>query len=194
MTIKDKDRKSQKLPEYLKVSEVKALIESPYKTNLSDRLMLKILVFAGLRESELLSLRVRHINFESDVIKVEEGKGKKDRTVPMQYVIKQDMEKYIKTFGLEAEDKLFDMSPNGLYKMVQKYGKRAGIEQNVYPHLLRHTYAVLSLKAGQNLVTVQKNMGHKSISTTQIYLGITVQDQKEDVMAHPIKLGGENDG
>lgn len=194
MTIKDNDRKRLKLPEYLKASEVKALIESPYKTNLSDRLMLKILVFAGLRESELLSLRVKHIDFESDVIKVVEGKGKKDRTVPMQYAIKQDLEKYIKTFGLEGDDKLFDMSPNGLYKMVQKYGKRAGIEQNVYPHLLRHTYAVLCLKAGQNLRTVQKNMGHKSISTTEIYLGITVQDQKEDVMAHPIKLGGENDG
>ena len=78
------------------------------------------------------------------------------------------------------------MKDRGFRAMVKRYGKRCGLEKDVHPHMLRHTFAVHCLKSGMNLRTVQKLLGHEHLTTTQIYLDVTGQDVADDFYAHPL--------
>ena len=178
----------EKLPKYLKVEEIRALFDAPYKTNGHHLLMMKFLYKAGLRASEVSKTEVGNINSEESKITVRGGKGNKDRVIPIPLDFLREIEFYIENHNLKHDDQLFDIKPGGIRAMVSRYAVRAGIEQKVKPHMLRHSFAVHRLKAGANLRSIQKALGHASLTTTQIYLDILGEDIKEDFDRHPLPV------
>ena len=183
--------KSKKQPKYMQEDEAKLLLRTPYQTRKDHILMLKYGLKCGLRSDEIVNVQVRDMQeIEHDGKKIGIltvlGKGNELRTVPMTYEFLIEVHEYIKVNNLQYNDKLFDMSVRGLRKMVKRYGKRAEIEKDLHPHMLRHTYAVYCLKSGMNLRTLQKLLGHKNLTTTQIYLDITGMDVIDDFINHQL--------
>ncbi len=179
----------RKLPKYLKDDEVRKLLNAPDREKTRDRLILRILYRCGLRVSELTSLKIEDIDFDEGMITVRGGKGDKDRVVPIDddtldlvQLYKGDADKGILILSQRGEE----LSSRQVERIVKKYADKAGIKKNVYPHMLRHSFAVHSLKSGMNLRSVQKMLGHSSLTTTQIYLDLTGEDVKEDYEEHPL--------
>lgn len=186
--VKNTKSNVKTLPKYLEESEIKQLLNAPYKTKQDHILMMKFGAKCGLRSEEILEITVSDISFEDPAfpkIRVI-GKGDKERIVPIPHDFAREIEIYIKKNNLGYEDKLFDMKSRGFRVMVKRYGERCGIQKDVHPHMLRHTFAVHCLKSGMNLRTVQKLLGHKNLTTTQIYLDITGQDVADDFFNHKL--------
>jgi predicted RNA-binding protein with TRAM domain len=140
---------------------------------------------AGLRESEVINLQRKDFHFDEELLFIREGKGQKDRVVPLNHAVLKDMAlKYAK--DLQPDDKLFDITRHGVYGLVKRYAKRAEIERNVHPHQLRHSFAVYSLKSGVDLRSLQKMLGHSRLETTAIYLQLTAGDLLEVTRNHPL--------
>lgn len=176
---------SKKLPKYLPLNEIKALLEAPYPNNTKDRLILRLMANAGLRVSEVINLQRKNFHFEEDLLIVRGGKGNKDRVIPLTHQTLRILA-YNYTEDLKPEDKLFDLSRQSIYGMVVRYAKRAQIDHHINPHQLRHTFAVHTLKAGVDLRSLQKMMGHSRLQITTIYLDITVEDISETTRNHPL--------
>ncbi len=179
----------RKLPKYLKEDEVRRLLNAPPRKKTRDRLILRILYRCGLRVSELTSLKIEDIDFDEQVLTVRGGKGDKDRIVP----VDADTLDLIEFYKAGAEEGYLILSQRGdqlssrqIERIVKKYADEADIKKNVYPHMLRHSFAVHCLKSGMNLRSVQKMLGHSSLTTTQIYLDLTGEDIKKDYEDHPL--------
>jgi integrase/recombinase XerD len=179
-----KIKPEEKLPVVLSEVEAKALLESSTKTRNPDRdrLIVELLLKAGLRLSELLNLKVSDIEEEQGItfLRINQGKGKKDRRIPLvdKYLVKK-LKSYIKR--LDEDERLFNISPRRVQYIIKEIAKKAGITKNIHPHTLRHTSATLYLKKGVNIESVRKTLGHKSLSTTQRYLQLTEFDVAEDL-------------
>lgn len=171
------------LPEYLTVAEVEKLVQTPNTredSGIRDQACLELMYAAGLRASEAAGLKVAHLNFELDCIRVR-GKGEKERLVPIGKKAKKSLSHYLSRVRPKwlksgsAEDALFltrlgrRMSRQTVWAILKKYAKEAGIKKKIYPHLLRHSFATHLLEGGADLRVVQELLGHSDISTTQIY-------------------------
>ncbi len=181
----------KKLPKYLKEREVRKLLEAPSREKLRDRLILRMLYRCGLRVSELTKLKIEDIDFGDATLMVRAGKGNKDRLIPVDHQTLDMIEFFIEdaTSGyLILSERNEKLSTRQVERLVEDYGREAGIEQKVHPHMLRHSFAVHCLKSGMNLRTVQKMLGHSSLTTTQIYLDITGDDIKQDYFEHPLPV------
>ncbi len=183
---------AKKLPKYLKERDIRRLLAAPDREHLRDRVMLRILYRCGLRVSELTHLHIEDIDFPEGTLTVRQGKGGKDRVVPVDDMTLDIIEMYI---GDAKEGVLITSNTTGkqistrqVERIVDKYARQVGISQKVYPHMLRHSFAVHCLKAGMNLRTVQKMLGHSSLTTTQVYLDLTSDDVKEDYHKHPLPV------
>ncbi len=179
----------KKLPKYLKENEIRKLLSSPPREKIRDRVILRILYKCGLRVSELTNLRIQDIDFTEAMITIRGGKGGKDRVVPVDADTLTMIEFYkdgAEEGFLILSERCEPISTRQVERLVKDYAKTAGINKNVYPHMLRHTFAVHCLKAGMNLRSVQKMLGHSSLTTTQIYLDITGEDVKRDYEEHPL--------
>jgi integrase/recombinase XerD len=189
------------LPKYLSSDKLRILLGTPYKTQRHHILIMKLMARCGLRNSEVVGfqskrkpekevnipgLRVQDFDFTANQLTVRQGKGKKDRVVPFDDNLKLELQKWIKDNDLGHNDKLFDISTRAVGAFVKQYGKRAGLDEDIHPHMLRHSFAVAALKSGMNLRTLQKILGHTSLTTTQIYLDLTAGDISEDYRAHPL--------
>ena len=170
------------LPETLNESQVERLLESipvNQPLGLRDRAMIELLYASGLRISELTNARLENLQLEEHVIRVT-GKGNKTRLVPVgakaraaiELYLQKERPKYVKR---RTGSELF-LSINGTklttvrcWQIVKERAKQAGLEQNVYPHLLRHSFATHLLTNGADLRIIQEMLGHADISTTQIY-------------------------
>ena len=183
------------LPKYLKEREVQKLLNAPERDNYRNRLILRLLYRCGLRVSELTNLRIEDIMFGDNHLIVRRGKGGKDRVVPVDHYTLDMIEDFLrddetneiaKSGYLIQSERNERMSTRQVERIVAEYGLKAGIPQQIHPHMLRHSFAVHCLKAGMNLRTVQKMLGHSSLTTTQIYLDITGDDVKQDYFDHPL--------
>ncbi|MCK4266521.1 MAG: tyrosine-type recombinase/integrase [Thermoplasmata archaeon] len=183
------------LPKYLKEREVQKLLNAPERDNYRNRLILRLLYRCGLRVSELTNLRIEDIMFGDNQLIVRRGKGGKDRVVPVDHYTLDMIEDFLrddetneiaKSGYLIQSERNERMSTRQVERIVAEYGLKAGIPQQIHPHMLRHSFAVHCLKAGMNLRTVQKMLGHSSLTTTQIYLDITGDDVKQDYFDHPL--------
>jgi integrase/recombinase XerD len=167
-------KKNNSLPEILTIEEIKRLIKNT--SNIKHRLIIKLLYGCGLRVSEIVNLKLKDINFEEDLIKINLAKGKKDRFVKVPESIKEEIKNYSKINNSEI---FFPSSRGGklakdtIQKIVQNSAKKAEIKKRVYPHLLRHSFATHLLEAGTDLRIIQKLLGHSDIKTTQIYTQIS---------------------
>jgi len=170
-------------PDYLSVGEVENILNQPNREKdrhfLRDRAVLELLYGAGLRISELISLKISAVYDEIGFIKVT-GKGNKERLVPFGRHAKAAVEEYLSNVreNLRAHtesDCLFLSNRNepftrvGLWKVIKKYVKRSGLIKEATPHTFRHSFATHMIEGGADLRTVQELLGHASITTTQIY-------------------------
>ncbi|BDB97268.1 site-specific tyrosine recombinase/integron integrase [Saccharolobus caldissimus] len=164
--------------------EVRALNEDEIEKILSscsrvkDKLLIRLLLDTGLRASELLSITIKDIDVNNNMIRVRNTKNGEERVVFFTNETKHLLKKYIR--NKNPDDKLFKMSYDALYRKIKRIGKKVGID--LRPHILRHTFATISLKKGMNLITLQKLLGHKDIKTTQTYTHLILEDMKNEYL------------
>ena len=137
------------------------------------------LAFTGCRRSELLALRVRNVDFERGLIHIRNAKGRKDRSIPMFERAVVPLRRRSK--GKTGSILVFEtFTARSLYRAVTMLAGRAGVE-TFTPHSFRHAFATDLVHSGAPLDHVQRLMGHESLETTQLYLGLTVGDLRETV-------------
>jgi len=177
------------LPKPISVNQVKALLEQPEKNSAPeakrDSAMLQLLYASGMRVSELVSLNVEDVNtVDGDVRCL--GKGKKERLVPIHKKAVAIVEEYIqkarpRLVRRDSERALFlnrrgeRLTRQGFWQILKEYAKAAGLEGEVTPHTLRHSFATHMLSGGADLRSVQELLGHANISTTQVYTHLTTE-------------------
>jgi integrase/recombinase XerD len=179
------------LPETLNELQVEQLLEAIDTGSLHglrDRAMMELLYASGLRISELASARLENFNFEERIVRVT-GKGNKTRLVPVGRKACEALAAYLSTerpklVKRRSGSEIF-LSSRGtklttarIWQIVKKHARRAGLEKNVYPHLLRHSFATHLLGNGADLRIIQEMLGHADISTTQVYTHVDQQRLK----------------
>ena len=178
----DAPRLGRPLPDSLTEKEVERLIGAPdvdTALGLRDRAMLEVLYATGLRVSELVGLRSEQVNSTQGVLRVV-GKGDKERLVPLGEQAVDWLERFFERgrteiLGAKPSPALFPtgrgraMTRQAFWHLIKRYAKRAGISRDISPHTLRHAFATHLLDHGADLRVVQMLLGHRDISTTQIY-------------------------
>jgi integrase/recombinase XerD len=175
-------KREKKIPTVLTKEEIKKLLDS-FDTRKSI-LMTSMLYACGFRVSELTNLKVNDLNFEEKIGHVRSGKGKKDRIFNIPEFLLKDLQKQAKKQKHSGQIYLFTgpkgkLSSRNLQKMIQKAAKRAGIQKDVHPHTLRHSYATHLLENGTDIRIIQELLGHSDISTTQIYSHVSAEQLKK---------------
>ena len=185
-------RLGRPLPKSLTETEVERLLAAP-KTGtdlgLRDRAMLELLYATGLRVSELVGLGVLQVNLDMGVVRVE-GKGGKERLVPMGEAAQYWLAEYLKKaraniLNGKASQALFvtarggPMSRQAFWHNLKRYARAAGIRTALSPHTLRHAFATHLLNHGADLRVVQMLLGHSDLSTTQIYTQVARERLKQ---------------
>ncbi|KPJ89179.1 MAG: hypothetical protein AMS17_02965 [Spirochaetes bacterium DG_61] len=175
-------RISRNPPEYLTLEEVDLLLSVPEQSTpigLRDRTIIELLYSCGLRVTELVMLHKENVHFDEGFILVY-GKGRKERILPFGKRAHDLLKRYAQ-WGRDQllrgkiRDELFlsrlgePLSRKGVWKMIKGYARQSGIEKNIKPHILRHSFATHLIQNGADLRAVQELLGHADISTTQIY-------------------------
>ncbi|MCM1273018.1 MAG: site-specific tyrosine recombinase XerD [Clostridium sp.] len=186
----------KKSPETLNIEEVSLLLEQPSKSTpkeIRDKAMLELLYATGMRVSELISLKLEDVNLSMNYILCRDAN--KERVIPIENAAKAALENYISTArdGMcEGSEYLFtnlkgsQMTRQGFWKLIKSYAKKAGINKDITPHMIRHSFASHLVTNGADLKAVQEMLGHSDISTTQIYLRSRRSKIKEEYdKAHP---------
>ena len=162
----------RRLPQVLSAQEVQALFEAV--TNIKHRAILMTLYSGGLRVSEALALQVADIDSDRMVLRIQQGKGGKDRYVMLSETLLVTLRDYWRQYrpqgllfhGLGPDERL---SRESVGKVIGKARSRAGIAKRVSAHTLRHSFATHLLEAGINIRVIQRLLGHKSLRSTEIY-------------------------
>lgn len=193
-------RVERKLPQILTSKEVELFLEQPERTDpkgCRDHAMLELLYATGIRVSELIDLNVDDLNLSGGFLRCA-GKGRsRERIIPLYAAAIRALSEYLKDVRpqlLESPDEpaLFvnmtgkRMSRQGFWKIIKHYQETAGIEKDITPHTLRHSFAAHLLENGADLRAIQEMLGHADISSTQIYTHV-IQKQLKDIYnkAHP---------
>jgi integrase/recombinase XerD len=175
-------RPEKTLPETLHGQQVARMLDSIDTTKFlgkRDRAMLELFYASGLRLSELCTARLENLDRDEHFIRVT-GKGNKTRIVPVGRIAEEMLDRYLASERKELVNKKSSshiflsvrggkLSPDRVRQVVKERAAMAGIDQNVYPHLLRHSFATHLLEGGADLRVIQELLGHADISTTQIY-------------------------
>jgi integrase/recombinase XerD len=192
-------RRAKKLPQVLNYSEVRELLAAPSgsePTALRDRAMLEVMYACGLRASETIGLELSDLDLHEGFLRAH-GKGSKERIVPLGRKAIAAISSYLrggrpKLVGERHEAKLFvnfrggPLSRQGLYKIVQRHARAAGLGGRMSPHTLRHSFATHLLAGGCDLRAVQEMLGHADIATTQMYTHLSGEQLKDVYFrAHP---------
>ena len=184
-------RPDQSLPETLHATELTKLLESidpSASLGRRDLAILELFYSAGLRLSELCKARLEMMDFEGGFLRVT-GKGDKTRIVRVGHKAREAIDDYLrnerpKLVTRKTSSHIFisvrgtALSPERVREIVKQRAKLAGIDQNVYPHLLRHSFATHLLEGGADLRVIQELLGHADISTTQVYTHVDRQRLK----------------
>ncbi|MCL4131534.1 UNVERIFIED_CONTAM: hypothetical protein GTU68_024636, partial [Idotea baltica] len=168
-------KKPKTLPEVLSRDEVSNLLSCI--TNIKHRAFLLTLYSAGLRLNEASHLKITDIDSQRMQLKVACGKGAKERRVPLSPRLLKELREYWKEVRSPKwlfPGKTFDvpLAPTTIQKTCKAAVRKSGILKNVTPHTLRHSYATGLLEAGVDLLTISRLLGHKSFSTTMVYLDV----------------------
>jgi integrase/recombinase XerD len=196
-------RRAKKLPQVLNYPEVQKLLAAPTgsePTALRDRALLETMYGCGLRASETIGLELADVDLAEGLVRAR-GKGSKERLVPLGRQAIAAIGAYLrggrpKLVGERHEPKLFvnfrggPLSRQGLYKIVQRNARAAGLGGRMSPHTLRHSFATHLLAGGCDLRAVQEMLGHADISTTQMYTHLSGEQLKDVYFrSHPRATG-----
>ncbi len=165
-------RRRKSLPEVLSAEEVEALLAAA--PNVKYRTIFEVFYAAGLRTSEVVQLEPRHIDSQRMVMRVERGKGRKDRLVLLSQRLLLDLRQY--WLAYRPQQYLFEgkrpgrpIDPTSVQRAFRACCRKAGLTKRVTPYSLRHAFATHLVEAGTNLRVVQSLLGHQSLSTTAVY-------------------------
>lgn len=188
MQLIDTPKKASTLPKAISPQAVEQLLEAPDTTTplgVRDRTILELMYATGLRISELVNLKLSDMHLTMGFIQTM-GKGEKERIIPLGEIASQWLDHYLDGARVYLQDQSAEtseyvflnsrgkgLSRQGVWKKVKQLALEAGIDQNVTPHTLRHSFATHLLENGADLRMVQELLGHADISTTQIYTHIT---------------------
>lgn len=187
-------KQEKKLPKFLEYEEVRRLLNTPPTSTwlgARDRAIMEVLYSTGMRVSELVGLNMEDVDFLGEVIHIR-GKGKKERISPIGSSALQAIQHYIEFRNKRmSNDSGFDgkvlfankhgqrLSTRSVRRKMDKYLKEAGLDPEISPHTLRHSFATHMLNNGADLRSVQELLGHQSLSTTQVYTHVTTSKMKE---------------
>ncbi len=199
-------KQSRPLPDVLDIEEIEKLLAIPdEKTAFGkrDRALLEVLYASGLRVAEASNLVLGDIDWRAGEVRVSGGKGNKDRVVLLGRFAVKALKEYMDTsrpwLMARRKDKLAPvcenlwinsrgtrLSPHAIYILVQEYSQSAGFTKNVTPHTLRHSFATHLLQNGADLRVVQELLGHRTLSSTQVYTRVGATHLKNVYdKAHP---------
>lgn len=191
--------RGRRLPKVLTRDEVRHLLAQPRGTTpaaLRDRALLELMYACGLRASEAVAMRLEEIDLEGGVLRAN-GKGSKERLVPIGSKAAEALRIYLARgrpllVGARDERRVFvnqrgrGLTRQGLYKIVQRHARTAGLGDKMSPHTLRHTFATHLLAGGCDLRSLQEMLGHADIATTQIYTHLSAERLRDVYFgAHP---------
>ena len=190
MDLIESPKIGRKLPDTLSENEIDSLINAIDLSTAEgerNRAMLETLYGCGLRVSELTNLKLSHLFFEEDFIKVA-GKGDKQRLVPISNINKKYIDIYRREIRVHItakkgfEDTLF-LSRRGrqltramIFIIIKQLGVKIGLNKNISPHTFRHSFATHLLQNGADLRAIQQMLGHESITTTEVYMHLERSD------------------
>ncbi len=171
----------KQIPEILTIEEMDKLLNMPDDSDkgIRDKAMLELLYATGLKVSEIISIKLEDINISLRYIRFTDNK--KERIVPFGIPAQKALNMYMNIAGEElmseknSEKYLFlnyagePMSRQGFWKIIKKYGEKAGFGDKITPHIFRHSFAAHMVKNGADLKSIQEMLGHSDISTTQVY-------------------------
>lgn len=195
-------KQPQRLPtNILTRSEAKRLIESTPTTkprDIRDRAILDVLYSTGIRRAELIGLNIYDIDFDNATLRIERGKGGATRIVPLTESARSALKLYLEearsAFARETtQTRLFVSSRSGgplddadIVRIVEKAAHRAEIKKHITPHTLRHTCATHLLKGHADIRQIQKLLGHRRLSSTEVYTHVEISDLREVISrCHP---------
>ncbi len=186
-------KQDKRLPRCLEPEQIANLLNCPDTNTMlgaRDRAILETLYSSGLRVSELVALNLSDVDFLGEVIHLR-GKGKKERVSPIGSSALQCIQRYLTFRDTDSRKDSFDpealfvnkhgqrLSTRSVRRKLDKYLKQAGLDPRISPHTLRHSFATHMLNNGADLRVVQELLGHRSLSTTQIYTHLTSNKMKK---------------
>ena len=176
-------KRKKKLPKYLSIEEVDKLLDIKLETpfDYRNKTMLEVLYATGLRAPELINLDIMNVDTANMVINVY-GKGSKERIVPLSKLAVNYLNIYLNVYreklfvkNQKPTEALFlnnhgnRITRQGLYKMIGETAKKQGINKEITPHVLRHSFATHMIECGADIRSVQELLGHENVVTTEIY-------------------------
>lgn len=185
----------KKLPVFLDHHQVTRLLACPKADtviDIRDRALLALLYGTGIRASECASLRCNQVDLVQRTINVC-GKGGHERTIPLNPELAALMQFYANIRGTTSPTAPFfrsrfgkPLSRTSIYERVRTWGQRSHVGVTISPHRMRHTFATHLVRAGVGIVTIRDLLGHRQITSTQIYLHVTADDLRHAAERHPI--------
>lgn len=183
----------KKLPVVLSQQEVKLLLKTPKL--LKHRVLLGLLYGCGLRCFELRKLKIRDVDLQRKMLHVRQGKGRKDRYLPLCDLLIRGLQQYLHCEkpvewlfnGKDIEGNYVALSSRGIQWVVKQARKQSGIEKEVTSHTLRHSFATHLLEMGLDIMSIKDLLGHENINTTLVYLHVA-QTQRQKAFSPLEKL------
>lgn len=187
-------KEPQTLPRsILNPSEARKLLQAPDTKSVigyRDRTILEVLYSTGIRKSELGALTLADVDYHDGFLRINSGKGDKDRIVPLGKIACRYLENYIKSVRPELIKDPYNnylflsvrgnrINQNMVWRMIKKYARKTKIKKNIHCHTFRHSCATSMLKNKANIRAIQELLGHKSLLSTQIYTHVSINDLKE---------------
>ncbi len=186
----------KKIPEILTIEQINSLLNLPDENSFKgsrDGAILELFYSSGIKVSELIKLEIKDINFSASFVYID---GKKERIIPLGKIAEERIKHYLNNYRSQKAPKEsqyvfinFNGHPitrQGIWKILKFYQKKLDIGKELSPQILRNSFAVHLLNNGADLISVQKLLGHKNITATQIYLG-NIKNKSIDVFkkTHP---------
>lgn len=176
-------KRKRSLPKYLSIQEIDKLLDIKIETpfDFRNKTILELMYASGMRASEIINLDIMNIDIANKVVNIY-GKGSKERIVPLTKLAVNYLDKYINKYRPQLFVKnqvntssLFlnnhgkRMTRQGLYKIIAEVAKKQGIDKEITPHVLRHSFATHLIECGADIRSVQELLGHENVETTEIY-------------------------
>lgn len=187
LDIVGKVKKSKKLPELLTQEEINKFYEEVWNSeNPSHMVMIKLLLYTGIRNAELVNLKITDVDLKSLRIRIDSGKGDKDRYVPLptgfrgeltQYIASQKKNKNVYLFETNRKTK---MTTRWLREILKRYAIKAGIKKRIYPHLFRHQLLTFLTQKGLVDAKIQLISGHSDRQSLSIYQDLSLADIEDE--------------